>query len=167
MPFGVADVHPGQIGGEQRRLLAALTGLHLQHDVVAVVRIARGEQVGQMGVEFFDRRGEFVDFGGKGLVVGGQFAGGAEITTRSFQLAVGPHDRRQLRKPPADLAGLARVRVQVGVGELTFEVGMLGQDGINGRRVVGHVALLPKTRSDARPAACVADRASGTQLFVG
>ena len=49
VPLGVADVHAGQVGGEQCRLLATLAGLHLEHDVVGVVRIARGEQVGRDG----------------------------------------------------------------------------------------------------------------------
>ena len=90
---------------------------------------------------------ELVDLGREGLVVGRQFAGGLEVTARRLQLAVGRHDRRQLREPPTDLAGLARVRVQVGIGELTLEVGVLGQDGVDGRRGVGHIALLPLTHS--------------------
>ena len=77
VPLGVPDVHPGQVGGEQRRLLAALTGLHLEHDVVGVVRVARRQEVGEMGFEFFDGCGEFVDLGGERLVVGRQFARGA------------------------------------------------------------------------------------------
>ena len=54
VPLGVSDVHPGQVGGEKRRLLATLTGLDLEHDVVGVVRVARCEQIGQLGVELFD-----------------------------------------------------------------------------------------------------------------
>ena len=69
VPLGVPDVHPGQVGGEQRGLLAALTGLHLEDDVVGVVRVARGKQVGQMGVEFVDGCAELVDLGGEGVVV--------------------------------------------------------------------------------------------------
>jgi hypothetical protein len=32
--------------------------------------------------------------------------------------------------------------MQIGIGELTLEVGVLGQDGVDGRRGVRHVALL-------------------------
>jgi hypothetical protein len=41
VPFGVPDVHAGEVGGEQRRLLATLAGLHFEHDVVGIVRVAR------------------------------------------------------------------------------------------------------------------------------
>src|SRR3712207_8361266 len=33
LPLGVAQVHPQQVAGEQRRLLAALAGLDLEDDV--------------------------------------------------------------------------------------------------------------------------------------
>jgi hypothetical protein len=52
----VADVHPGQIGGEQRRFLTALAGLDLEDDVVAIVRVARRKEVGELGAEFLDTR---------------------------------------------------------------------------------------------------------------
>ncbi len=44
VPLGVPDVHPGQIGGEQRGFLAALPRLHLEHHVVTVVRVAGGPE---------------------------------------------------------------------------------------------------------------------------
>ena len=42
-PFRVAGVHPVQVGGEQRRLVAAGAGAHLDDHVAVVVRIARHE----------------------------------------------------------------------------------------------------------------------------
>jgi len=39
LPFGVAQVHPQQVPGEQRRLVATLTGLDLEDDVLAVVGV--------------------------------------------------------------------------------------------------------------------------------
>jgi hypothetical protein len=46
--LGVAQVHPQQVAGEQRRLLAALPGLDLQDHVLAVVRITRQQQLAQL-----------------------------------------------------------------------------------------------------------------------
>ena len=43
-PLGVAQVHPQQVAGEQRRLLAALAGLDLEDHVAVVVGVARDQQ---------------------------------------------------------------------------------------------------------------------------
>ena len=48
LPLGVAQVHPQQVAGEQRRLLAALAGLDLQDHVLAVVGVARQQQLAQL-----------------------------------------------------------------------------------------------------------------------
>ena len=42
--LGVHAVHPEQLGGEERRLVAAGAGADLEHDVLLVVRILRDEQ---------------------------------------------------------------------------------------------------------------------------
>ena len=44
MAFGVSGVHAEQVGSEERRLLAAGAGAHLQDDVALVIRVARDEQ---------------------------------------------------------------------------------------------------------------------------
>ena len=93
MTLGVADVHAGQIGGEQRGLFAALPRLHLEHDVVAIVRVARGEQVGQLGFELVDRGLELGDLGGEGFIVSGEFARGLQVAAGGLQLAVRRDDR--------------------------------------------------------------------------
>lgn len=116
MPFGIADVHPGQVGGEQRRLLAALAGFHLQHDVVGVVRIARCQHVGELVVEFGDLGLEFGDLGGERWVVCSEFAGGIQITAGRLQLAVGGRDRCQLCEPFAYPARIDGITVQVRIG---------------------------------------------------
>ena len=54
VPLGIADVHPGQIRGEQCRFFAALTGFDFEHDVVGVMRVARRQHVGELGVQFGD-----------------------------------------------------------------------------------------------------------------
>ena len=147
MTLGVADVHAGEVGGEQRGLLAALPRLDLEHDVVAVVRVARGEQVGQLGFEFVDRGLEIGDLGGEGLVVGAEFARGLQVAAGGLQLAVGRDDRRELREPSADLAGRAGVGVQIRVGELALEVGMLGKQRLDPRRACPSCRLLPANRA--------------------
>ena len=43
-PLGVAQVHPQQVAGEQRRLLAALARLDLDDHVLVVGRVARQQQ---------------------------------------------------------------------------------------------------------------------------
>ena len=93
VPLGVSDVHPRQVGGEQCRLLAALTGLDLEHDVVGVVRVTGREQVGQLGVELLDGGLQLGDLGGERLVVGGQLTRRLEVASRGLQLAVGRNDR--------------------------------------------------------------------------
>jgi hypothetical protein len=167
VPFGVADVHAGQVGGEKRRLLAALPRLHLQHDVVGIVRVARGEQVGELGVELLDGGLELGNLGREGFVVGGELSSGFQIAAGGLQLAIGRHDGRHLREAAADLAGRSRIRVQIRVGQLTLEVGLLGQQSINRGRSVRHVRFLPRN-ANRRPACARAqDRASVKQLFVG
>ena len=51
VPLGVPQVHPQQVAGEQRRLLAALAGLDLQDHVLGVVRVARDQQLGEALLE--------------------------------------------------------------------------------------------------------------------
>ena len=127
MALRVADVHASQVGGEQCRLLTTFTGLHLEQDVVGVVGVARREQVGQLGVEFVGLGGEFVDLGGEGFVVDGEFPGRLQVTAGGFELAVGGDDRSQLGEPPPDLPGPGGVGVQLGIGQLAFEVGVFGE----------------------------------------
>ena len=49
LPLGVAQVHPQQVAGEQRRLLAALARLDLEDDVLAVVGVAGHQQAARSG----------------------------------------------------------------------------------------------------------------------
>ena len=56
-PLGPAGVHPQQVAGEQRRLLAALPRLDLEQHVLAVGRVARDQQVAQPLLGDAARRG--------------------------------------------------------------------------------------------------------------
>ena len=91
--LGVPDVHAGQVGGEECRLLAALPGLHLHDDVVGVVRIAGCQKVAELRLEFVDLGHQLGHLGGERRILGGQLLGGLEVTARGLQLAVGGHDR--------------------------------------------------------------------------
>ena len=71
MPFRVADVHAGQVRGEERGFFAALTGLHFEDDVVAVMRITRRQLIGKRLLELRDLGFEIGDLGGEAGIVGG------------------------------------------------------------------------------------------------
>lgn len=172
MPLGVADVHPGQVGGEQRRLFAAFTGFDLEHDVVGVVRVARGQHVGQLGVQLGHPGFQVGDLGGERIVVGGQFARGLEVLSGGHQLAVGADDRGEPGEPPPGLAGLVGIAVQVGVGQPAFQVGVFGQQHVDGLNRLRHLTppALPRATTanvNRRPACATARtvRASGTELL--
>src|SRR6185503_7267684 len=73
---------------------------------------------------------------------------------------------RDLREAAADLACRTRIGVQVRVGQLPLEVGMLGKQPVNLRCRVRHAALLPRNANRRPACARASDRASGSQLFV-
>ena len=58
LALGEARVHPEQIGGEQRRFLAAGAGANFEDDVLLVVRIARREQDAELLLELLALRDE-------------------------------------------------------------------------------------------------------------
>ena len=49
LALGVLAVHAEQLGGEQRRLVAARAGADFEHDVLVVVRILRDQQHLELG----------------------------------------------------------------------------------------------------------------------
>jgi hypothetical protein len=91
--LGVTDVHAGQIGGEQCGLFAALPRLDLEHDVVAIVWVPRGEKIAQLGFELVDRGLDPGYLGRKGFIVGAEFAGGLQVAAGGLQLAERRDDR--------------------------------------------------------------------------
>ncbi len=56
VPLGVPGVHPQQVAGEQRRLLAALAGLDLDDHVLGVVRVARDQHLAELLLQRRQRR---------------------------------------------------------------------------------------------------------------
>ena len=127
VPLGVPQVHPEQVAGEQRRLLAALPRLDLQDHVLAVVGVAGQQQLAQL---LGERAGPPLQLGRLGRerrVLAGQLAGGAQVALHRLQLAGGVRDRGELRVAPAQPPGQALVGVHAGVGQPPLQVGVLGQ----------------------------------------
>ncbi len=127
--LGVAQVHPQQVGGEQRGLLAALAGLDLEDDVLVVHRVARHEQQGQSLGDALALGCRRVGLGGELRVLGGQLARGGLVLAELEPLAVGGDDGAQLGMALADPAGCRGIRVQRRIGHLLLEVGVLALEG--------------------------------------
>ncbi len=158
MPLGIADVHPGQIGSEQRRFLAALTGFDFEQDVVGVVRIARCQHVGELGVQFGHPCFQFGRLVDERLVVGGQLACGLQVVPRGHQLAVSADDRGQSGEPAPGFARLVGFAVQLRIRQPLLELGVFGKQHVDRLYRLRHVTpparptrCLPQTRTDARP----------------
>src|SRR6185437_14513741 len=60
VPLGVPQVHPEQVGGEKRGLLAALTRLYLEDGVPVVVGVLGYEQHTQPVLELSAAAGQFL-----------------------------------------------------------------------------------------------------------
>ena len=99
LPLGVAQVHPQQIAGEQRRLLAALARLDLEDHVLVVVRVARQQQLLQPVAEAFPL----------GLRVGRPPRGTTASSRRARRGLPGrPRARRELARPSQRSASARR-----------------------------------------------------------
>ncbi len=125
VPFGVPQVHPQQVAGEQRRLLAALARLDLEDDVLAVVGVARREQLGELLLQRRDALLQRVGLDREAGVLGGQLAGRGQVGAGLVQLGGGLVDRGQLGEPPADPAGGDLVGVDRRVGQPPLQLGVL------------------------------------------
>ena len=127
--FGVPQVHPQQVGGEQRGLLAALACLDLEDDVLVVHRVAWHQQQGQPLGDALALCCRRVGLSSELGVLGGQLAGRDLVLAELEPLAVGGDDRAQLGMPLADPAGCRGIRVQRRVGHLLLKVGVLALEG--------------------------------------
>ena len=135
--LGVVEVHPQQVGREQRRLLAALPRLDLEDHVAPVVGVARDQQA----AEAVRRRRlgdlEVGDLGGERRVLGRELARGGEVVAVLPVRVPGADDLAELGVPPADLAGTAGIGVQLRVRQLPLEVRVLRDErGDGGEPVV-------------------------------
>src|SRR5437016_4152130 len=148
LAFRVFRVHPGEIGGEERRLVAAGAGADLDEDVLVVVGIAWQEEPLQLLLERGLLGGEIVDLRLREL---GQLAVAAlgEDVTR---LADAPQDVAVGGEALDDLDGLGVLLPEPGV------LGGLAEDGGIGQRprdLVGSLfdlaELVKQHRGSTRP----------------
>ena len=112
--LGVAGVHPQQVAGEERGLLAALPRLDLEQRVLAVGGVAGHQQAAQPLTRGVAPLGEVVGLLGEGGVVGGQLARRLDVVAEAEPLLPGRHDGRQLGVALVELLGEALVGVGLG-----------------------------------------------------
>ena len=108
LPLGVAQVHPQQVAGEQRRLVAALARLDLEDDVLAVVRVARAAAARAAAA----RRprpasASWSASAANDASSAGEFLGGGQVAAQRVQLVGRGDDRRELGEAAAERAGPA------------------------------------------------------------
>ena len=103
--LGESEVHPQQIRGEQRGLLAPLPRFDLHDHVAVVVGVPRQEQVAQPVLELSGVGGKLLGLDGEAVVVLGELAGGLQVAHCPLPLAMGADDGAELRVPPAQPSG--------------------------------------------------------------
>ncbi len=136
LPLGVAQVHPQQVAGEQRRLLAALAGLDLEDDVLAVVGVLRQQQLAQPVLELVDAGLQsVVGLGGERRVLGGQLARGAagrraRPSSSRGAATIGASSAK--RRPSVRARRLVGVHRRV--GQRPLDLGVLGEQRRQARR---------------------------------
>ena len=122
--LGVAGVHPEQVAGEQRRLLAALARLDLEEGVLGVGS-GRGAPAG--GAAAPRPPSAALDERSASSAKAGSSAASSRAASRSLAqrlpLLPGPDDRRQLGVPLVEPLRQALVGVGLRVGELLLELG--------------------------------------------
>ena len=117
VPLGVAQVHPQQVAGEQRRLLAALARLDLEDDVLAVVGVLGQQQLAQPVLELPDGAVSASASAAKDGVLGGELAGGGEVAAGVFERPGGSTRGRAGRSGAPACAAVGRLDEDVvGVG---------------------------------------------------
>ena len=133
--LGVADVHPVELGREQRRLLAAGAAADLHDHVAAVVRVARQEedlelleQARLVGLE----PGDLVAGHPVHLVVGigrvAKLARAGQLGPRRLEPAEGLDDRLEPRQLLAETADRRRVGRRLGACQLRLDLVVLPGD---------------------------------------
>jgi hypothetical protein len=134
----IAAVHAEELGGEERRLVAAGAGADLEDDVLAVVRVLRDERLLDLSVERLALSGEARRLGlgqdaqllvRRGLGRRHHFAGVGELSVDLAQLAEEGDDRVDLGERLADLAHRLGVGVDLRQGEPRGELGVRGFEG--------------------------------------
>ncbi len=110
MALGETLVHAEQVAGPEVRLLAALGALDLDDRVAALVRVARQQEVANLGCKVVDAGVLLGDLGLEVLphlavvLAVEQLAGGRGVVSRRLPLAIGVDEGLQLSVAPAGLA---------------------------------------------------------------
>src|SRR5262245_55031968 len=104
LALGVLRVHPGQLGREQRGLVAAGPCPDLEEDVLIVVGLARHEQTLELALEVGLLAAQLVDFGLRELQ---ELLIAAVLTEQVAGLAEPAQDVAILLKTLDDLGGLS------------------------------------------------------------
>ena len=136
--FCIALVHASELTCEERCLLTAGTGLELHNDVIAIMRIARSQQVGELLLEFLCLGSETLSLSCELGVLVCHLASCLQVILDLSQLLVSLNDRLQLIEALADLTGSLRVVVQLGVSQLRLEPVVFGEDVVNCGNLISH-----------------------------
>jgi hypothetical protein len=122
LALGVLAVHAEQLGGEQRRFVAAGSGPDFEDDVLLIVRVLRDQQDLELAQERIAARGErfqlllgecaHVAVGGRG-----ELFGLCDVTHHRLILAKTLDDRLVLGQRFGELAVLGRVALHFGSAE--------------------------------------------------
>ena len=121
-PLRVSGVHPEQVAGKQRGLVAAGTGPHLDDDVAIVVRIRRYQVPSQLGLELRRASLEASDLVTRHLAhalvgVVGHRPGSGQLVEHDAPLAEARHHRVEAGELPAQLGHAPRVGCDIRAGQ--------------------------------------------------
>ena len=122
LPLGIARIHAEEVAGENGGLVPARAGADFQEDVRVVARVLRDQQVREFETLRVDAVAQFAYF------VGGQFAHldvgarghffrGAQLTFEPGKLLEPLRDGLEPRILHGEIAELALLRDDIGVGE--------------------------------------------------
>ncbi len=125
--LGIPQIHPQQIAGEQSGFIAALTGLDLQDDVPLVVGVAGYEELAQLLLGALVGGHQVRDLLGEPGILPRQLPGRAQVLARDVPGLVCRHDRPEGGIPAAHVAKARLIADDLGVGELGFQGGVLGE----------------------------------------
>ena len=111
LPLRVPQVHPQQVAREQRRLLAALAGFHLEDDVLVVHGVPRDQVLVQLLLELRPAAAQVLGLGRERRVLRGELAGGRLVGGRLLPLVVGLDHRADLAVAAGQRPGAVGVSV--------------------------------------------------------
>jgi hypothetical protein len=140
LTLGVARVHPEQVTGKERCLVAARAGADFEDDVFLVVRILGNEQdlqVLQQGVASCGERAEllFGQLAHLRIATFGQLLGALDVLFDGLVLTELRDERLEFRQGLGGLLELAGVGLHLGRADAGHQ---LFVTGLNGREFVEH-----------------------------